>query len=133
MADEETTSADENKPEDEGAEETVQVPTALNPDTWPEKTGTVTDPEILAAQGLAPDEPAVDVAGVKDDAPEDIQGKAPKGAEWFQCLVDHLPTKHTFWSLDHLKDPPQQIACPYCGSKTVVRTEGYVKPAFLRV
>jgi len=112
-------------------EKTVQVPTALNPDTWPEETGTVTDPAILARHGLAPDEPPAELAGKPEPAPAKTQGEPPSGAEWFQCLVGNLPTEHTFWSKDHLAEPPRRVSCPECGSTTVVRSAFYKRPAFM--
>jgi len=108
------------------------VPTAINPDTWPEQTGTVTDPEILAAHGLKPPETPEVSRGAEAQEDDDDQGPIPDGAEWFQCLSRGLPTKHRFWANEHLQDPPQQIACYYCGSPTVVRLEGYIPPAIMR-
>lgn len=106
------------EPEEEAPE---VVPTALNPDTWPEKTGTVTDPDVLRRHGLEPrggDAPEIVVEFLPEPAPE----RPSPQHELFQCLKNQLPTKHQqFWSDAHLKG--EAPLCPTCGARTVIRAE----------
>lgn len=115
------TTPEEKPAEEPGAEEPEVVPTALNPDTWPAKTGTVTDPEILARHGLGVTTGSTATVTVQSP-PQPVPKQPSAQHELFDCLVRQLPSGHpSFWSDAHLKG--ERLACPVCDSVTVLRVE----------
>lgn len=137
---------------EEPASEPQVVPTALNPDTWPDSNqGTVTDPEILRQHGMpvpteTTDEPAspevsapavtTPDSSVPDPAsstvnesststPPVVSEKPSAEAEIFVCLMEGGRPKigcAPFWSDAHISG--SQVVCPNCGNTSVIRQEG---------